>query len=490
MNYRNFLKITGIIAATLVLGILSLMLSCSAEKPPNIVLIFIDDMGYADIGSFGAKGYETPNLDRMAKEGMRFTDFHVSQAVCSASRAALLTGCYSERIGIKGALNPWAKHGLNPEEETIADLLKNRGYATAIFGKWHLGHQKEFLPLNHGFDEYFGLPYSNDMWPVHFDGKPITEGRKSSYPKLPLIEGNETVGYVEDLDDQGQLTTMYTERALNFIEKNKNQPFFLYLPHSMVHVPLGVSDKFKGKSEQGMYGDVVMELDWSVGQILETLKKNNLDENTLVIFTSDNGPWLNFGNHAGLALPLREGKGNMWEGGVRVPTLMRWPGKIPAGTECDKLTSTLDILPTLSSLSGAAQPQRKIDGVDIWSLMAGDEQANPRTEYYYYYGRQLCGVREGDWKLMFPHTYRSYKGVEPGKDGFPGPYAQGQTGLELYNLESDISETTDVSAEYPDIVERLKKIGEKARDDLGDTITGQKGRGIREPGRIRSNLKE
>jgi arylsulfatase A-like enzyme len=486
MDRRKFLKTSGIGAAALTFGSQSYLTSCISQKLPNIVLIFIDDQGYADVGCFGAKGFKTPNLDQMAREGMRFTDFHVSQAVCSASRASLLTGCYSERVGIQGALNPWAKHGLNPEEETIADLLKKRGYATGIFGKWHLGDEKEFLPLNQGFDEYFGLPYSNDMWPVGYDGKPLNEGHKSFYPRLPLIEGNETVGYVDDLDDQSQLTTMYTERAIKFIEKNKDHPFFLYLPHSMVHVPLGVSDKFKGKSEQGMFGDVMMEVDWSVGQVLETLKKNNLDKSTLVIYTSDNGPWLNFGNHAGSALPLREGKGNMWEGGDRVPCIMRWPGKIPAGKECKKIASTIDILPTLCNVTGADQPVKKIDGVDIWPLMAGIEGAEPRKQFYYYYGRQLCGVREGDWKLMFPHTYRSYEGVEPGKDGFPGPYSQGTCGLELYNLKEDISEKKVVTDEYPEIVERLKRIGDQAREDLGDSLTGAKGKGVREPGRKQS----
>jgi arylsulfatase len=484
MDRRKFLRTTGIGAAALSAGSHLFFNSCKSKLQPNIVLIFIDDMGYADLDRFRAKGYNTPNLDKLAGEGMCFTDFHVSQAVCSASRASLLTGCYSERVGILGALNPWAKHGLDPEEETIADLLKKCGYSTGIVGKWHLGHHEQFLPTNQGFDEYFGLPYSNDMWPIDFHGKPAIKGHKSFYPKLPFIEGTKPIDYIETLDDQARLTTVYTERAIKFIQKNKNNRFFLYMPHSMVHVPLGVSDRFKGRSEQGMYGDVVMELDWSVGQIMDTLERNNLDENTLVIFTSDNGPWLNFGNHAGSALPLREGKGNMWEGGNRVPCLMRWPVKIPAGTRCHRLAATIDILPTLCKLAGAPQPKKKIDGVDIWPLMAGDKEANPRKEFYYYYGRKLCGVREGDWKLMFPHTYLSYKGVEPGKDGFPGPYAQGKCGLELYNLKNDISETTDLASVYPEIVERLKKIGDKARYELGDTLTGRMGKEVRQPGRI------
>ncbi|MCB0744486.1 MAG: sulfatase-like hydrolase/transferase, partial [Ignavibacteriae bacterium] len=264
--------------------------SCNSPSQgdyPNIIIIYTDDLGYADIGSYGAKGYTTPNIDKMADEGIRFTDFHVATAVCSASRAALLTGCYSERVSIRGALNHSASIGLNPEEKNIAKLLKEKDYKTAIFGKWHLGHHKEFLPLQQGFDEFYGLPYSNDMWPVGYDGIPAANF-KSGYPELKLIDGNESVEAVKNLEDQAQLTTKYTERAVNFINKNAKNKFFLYLAHSMPHVPIAVSDKFKGKSERGLYGDVIMEIDWSVGEILKTLKENNLDENTLVIFTSDN----------------------------------------------------------------------------------------------------------------------------------------------------------------------------------------------------------
>jgi len=254
-------------------------------------------MGYADAGCLGAEKIKTPNLDRMAEEGIRFTNFYVAQAVCSASRAALLTGCYSNRVSILGALGPGAKHGIHENEITIAELVKQKDYATAIYGKWHLGHREKFLPTNHGFDEYFGLPYSNDMWPYHPE-------RPDGFPPLPLIEGTDTVQFLEE---QSQLTTWYAEHAVQFIKNNKNRPFFLYLAHSMPHVPLYVSDKYKGKSDQGLYGDVIMEIDWSVGQILSTLKKYKIDKNTLVIFTSDNGPWLSYGDHAGSALPLREG---------------------------------------------------------------------------------------------------------------------------------------------------------------------------------------
>ena len=485
---REFLRTIGISTSMMaVIGSINL-LGCSnkKERPPNIVLIFIDDQGYADIGCFGAKGFETPNLDRMADDGMRFTNFHVSQAVCSASRASLLTGCYAERVGIQGALMPWSTVGLNPEEDTIADMLKKKGYATGIFGKWHLGHHKEFLPLQHGFDEYLGLPYSNDMWPVGFDGKPVAEGKKVYYPPLPLIEDNEKIDVIRTLEDQATLTTLYTERAVKFIEKNKNRPFFLYLPHSMVHVPLGVSKKFRGKSEQGMYGDVMMEIDWSVGEILKTLSKHDLDKNTLVIYASDNGPWLNFGNHAGSAYPLREGKGTMWEGGARVPCIMRWTGQIPAGSISDKMAATIDLLPTIAVVTGAPLPKKTIDGINILPLLRNDQTANPRDHYFYYYGGELRAMSQGKWKLYYPHTSRSYEGVEPGSDGFPGPYTTLAVSLELYDLKNDISETKNVIDQHPEVVAQLKALAEKAREDLGDRLTQAKGKGVREPGRIGS----
>jgi arylsulfatase A-like enzyme len=458
------------------------------ERFPNIVIIFTDDQGYADVGCYGAKGFTTPNLNRMAEEGMRFTSFYVSQAVCSASRASLLTGCYAERVSIRGALMPWAENGLHPDEVTIAELLRNKGYATAIFGKWHLGHHKEFLPLQQGFDEYFGLPYSNDMWPVDYSGRPLTDenpGEKPEklfYPVLPLIEGNEKVAEILTLDDQSTLTTQYTERAVHFIDSNKDRPFFLYVPHSMAHVPLGVSDKFKGQSTQGMYGDVIMEIDWSVGEILKAIERYGLEENTLVIFASDNGPWLNFGNHAGSAYPLREAKGTAWEGGVRVPCIMRWPGRIPEGTTCDKMASTVDILPTIAAIVGASLPKNKIDGVNILPLMEAAEGANPRDHFFFYYGRALRAVRKGQWKLYFPHGFNSYSGVVPGADGYPGPYNFAQTGLELYDLERDISETLDVAAQNPDIVKELQTLAEKARDELGDGLTERTGKNVRPAG--------
>jgi arylsulfatase A-like enzyme len=456
------------------------------SKLPNVVLIFIDDMGYGDVGCFGATQYNTPNIDRLASNGMRFTNFYVAQAVSSASRAGLLTGCYSNRVGISGALMPYDSIGINADEQLIPELLSTRGYRNAIVGKWHLGHLFQFLPLQNGFDEYFGLPYSNDMWPVDYDGKPATKDKAAwtlRYPPLPLIKGNEKIKEINTLDDQAQLTTMYTEYAVDFINRNKNNPFFLYLAHSMVHVPLAVSDKFKGKSKQGLFGDVVMEVDWSVGEVMKALKDNGLTENTLVIFTSDNGPWLNFGNHAGSAGGLREGKGCSWEGGQRVPCIMSWPAKIPAGTICNNIASTIDILPTLCSISGSSLPTKKIDGVNILSLMEGDFDSNPRDVFYYYYRRNsLENVRKGQWKLVLPHTYRSYEGKLPGNDGWPGEYSSGKAGYALYDMRRDPGERYDVKELYPAVVDDLKKLADVMRQDLGDENYNMPGVNTRKPG--------
>ena len=450
-----------------------------SSSPPNVVVVFIDDMGYADIGPFGADGYTTPHLNRMAREGMRFTDFVVSSAVCSASRAALMTGCYHRRVGISGALGPAATHGINENEVTLAEICKQRGYATACFGKWHLGHHPKFLPLSHGFDEYFGLPYSNDMWPLH-----PTAGDR--FPRLPLLEGNRVINANVLGEDQEQLTTQYTERAVDFITRHRDEPFFLYLPHSMVHVPLYVSDKFKGKSERGLFGDVVMELDWSVGQILTTLRRLKLTQKTLVIFTSDNGPWLSYGDRAGSAAPLREGKGTEFEGGIREPTIMWWPDKIPAGSTCHELGSTIDILPTVAQIIGAKLPPHKIDGKDIRPLMFGKPMArSPHAAFYCYYrGGQLQAVRDRQWKLHFPHAYRTLAGRAGGAEGKPVRYSQAKTGLELYDLKNDIGETTNVADQHPEIVTRLQQLASDARDDLGDRLNKRAGKGIRPAGKL------
>ncbi|MEA4936255.1 MAG: sulfatase [Paludibacter sp.] len=434
----------------------------------NFVIIFLDDMGYGDIEENGAKGYETPNITKLAHEGMRFTDFYSAQAVSSASRAGLMTGCYPNRIGFKGALRPASPVGINPNEETIAELLKKKNYATAAVGKWHIGDAFPFLPLQNGFDEYLGLPYSNDMWPRH---------PSSKFPDLPLIEGNKAIKYLLKSEDQDQLTTIYTERSVDFINRNKKKPFFLYLAHSMPHVPLHVSDKFRGKSKQGLYGDVMMEIDWSVGEIMKALKKNGLDKNTLVIFSSDNGPWLNYGNHAGTTGGLREGKGTSYEGGQRVPCIMRWTNTIPAGTICNKLSSTIDILPTLAYISGSELSGNKIDGVNIYPLLTGDKEACPRNTFLYYYRENnLEAVRNSSFKLVLPHPGRSYEGFLPGNDGIPGKVdEQRQFEQALYDLRRDPGERYDVQTMYPEVMNELMKIAEDARMDLGDVLTNHPG---------------
>lgn len=425
-----------------------------ALAAPNFVIIYTDDQGYADTGLYGAADFETPHLDQMAREGLRFTNFYSAANVCSPARAALLTGCYPVRVGIPNVLGPSKRKdrapvGLHPDEVTIADMLKTKGYATACVGKWHLGDIPEFLPTNQGFDSFFGLPYSNDMWPKH----PTATG----YPDLPLLDGTDVVEINPDMDT---LTTRYTERAIKFITENQAQPFFLYLAHSMPHVPLGVSDKFRGASKQGLYGDVIMEIDWSVGQILDTLQSLGIDDNTMVVFTSDNGPWLSYGNHAGSALPLREGKGTTWDGGHRVPCIVRWPGQIPEGQVSDAVVGTFDFFPTIAARAGTPLPaDRTIDGKDLWPLLTGTSAESPHEYFYFYLQNEFQAVRKGPWKLHFPHAYRSLKGT-PGADGLPGPYVQKTTQRALYNLDHDIAEIHDVAAEYPELVAELQAAGE------------------------------
>ena len=321
----------------------------AADRLPNVVLIFTDDQGYGDLGCYGATGFATPHVDKLAEQGVRFTDFHVSQPVCSASRASLMTGCYANRIGIHGALSPAARHGISAAETTLAEVCKGRGYATGMVGKWHLGHHPQFLPTRHGFDSYLGLPYSNDMWPFHPQAK-------GGYPNLPLIDGEKVTNPSVTAKDQARLTGLYTKRAVAFIAENKDKPFFLYVAHSMPHVPLFAGDGFGGKAKQGLYGDVIQEIDASVGAVLDALDAHKVADNTLVIFTSDNGPWLSYGNHGGSSGGLREGKGTVWEGGVRVPFVARWPGKIPAGSVCREPAMTIDVLPTVAAAIGAKAP--------------------------------------------------------------------------------------------------------------------------------------
>ncbi len=463
----------------------------AADRPPNVVVIFIDDMGYADIGPFGAK-VATPHLDRMAAEGRVFTDFYAAQAVCSASRAALMTGCYPNRVGILGALGPQAKTGINPNETTLAEVAKSKGYATAVYGKWHLGDEPEFYPTEHGFDEYFGLPYSNDMWPLHPEVvalPPELRKKKQRWPDLPLWAGSTKNGHevvIEKVtpDDQKNLTTWYTEHAVDFIDRHAAEPFFLYVPHSMVHVPLFVSDKFEGKSGHGLFGDVVQEVDWSVGQILDAIRRHKLDQNTLVLFTSDNGPWLSYGEHGGSAGPLREGKGTAWDGGQREPTIAWWPGHVPAGTKCDEVCGTIDVLPTVASLIGAELPDTKIDGKDITPLLLGKDGAeSPHEAFFFYWGDALHAVRSDKWKLHFPHDYRSLDGKPGGKGGKPASYVTKHADLALYDLSNDIGEQKNVAGDHPDVVARLTKLADDMRAELGDSLTKMKGKENRPPGK-------
>ena len=466
---------TGMIARLLLL-LLAVLPAIAAGPPPNVVIIFCDDLGYGDIGPFGAKKWKTPNLDRMAAEGRKFSRFYVSSAVCSASRSALMTGCMHSRVGIHGAFGPQAKEGLNPAETTIAEMLKAKGYATAIFGKWHLGRPVSLLPLRHGFDEYFGLPYSGDMWPKHPEAP-------QGYPPLPLIEGDRVL---RTLEDQSVLTAQITEHAVSFIGRNKDRPFFLYVPHPQPHVPLYCSAKFRGKSGAGIYGDVMEELDWSAGEILTALKKHGLNERTLVVFTSDNGPWLSYGEHAGSAGPLREGKGTSWEGGIRVPCLMRWPGTIPAGTECKEMAGTFDLLPTIAALTGAALPEAKIDGKDISTLLTGGPEVKSphETIFIRYAGNELQAVIGRQWKLLLPHSYRTLGGQAKAKDGIPAKYHTVKLEKpELYDLVVDPGETMEVSARVPGEVQRMLALAEADRAVLGDAIQSKTGTENRPAGR-------
>ena len=448
------MKTTSIVGAVLLANSLSGMAMAAESRKPNVIIVFTDDQGYQDLGVFGSPNIKTPNIDQMAGEGMRFTAFYSAASVCTPSRAALLTGCYPDRVGGLGVLFPKDNKGINPEETTIAGMLKKEGYATACIGKWHLGHLREFLPTSHGFDSYYGIPYSNDMTIAqHMKLSPqllLREGvtMKSIWkPRknwVPLMRGEKVIEYPAD---QSTLTRRYTEEAIKFITSNRVKPFFLYLPHTMPHVPLYASPEFEGKSDAGLYGDCIEEIDWSVGQIMKTLKQQGLDENTLVIYTSDNGPWDLKGNHnkvkgnknrnvGGSAQPLRGYKFQAWEGGMRVPAVMRWPGRIPAGKECAEIAGTIDLLPTIAALSRATLPAAKIDGKSILPLLEGRAAARSPHEAYFY---RTQGVRVGDWKLI---------------DG------------KLFDLSGDISESKDVAKGNPEIVQRLAKLLSEHKQEL------------------------
>ena len=452
----------------------------NAADYTNIILVNLDDVGYGDFSCNGAYGYTTPHIDQLASQGVRFTHFLAGQPISGASRAGLLTGCYPNRIGFSGAPGPDSNYGVHQDEMTMGELLKQKGYATAIFGKWHLGSQYQFLPLQNGFDEYYGLPYSNDMWPFH-----PQQGEVFNFPDLPTYDGSEVVGYNTD---QTRFTTDYTMRSIDFIKKNvqAGKPFFLYLAHNMPHVPLAVSDKFKGKSEQGLFGDVMMEIDWSIGEVWKTVQELGIEENTLIVITSDNGPWTNYGNHAGSAAGLREAKATTFDGGNRVPCIVYWKGHTQAGTICNKLASNIDLFPTFAEISGAPLPQRKIDGVSILSLIEGKTDANPRTSFVYYYNKNdLEAVTDGEFKLVFPHKYVTYGAYAPGNDGKPGKLATVELrASELYDLRRDPGERYNVLHQYPERAAKLMKIADEMRSQLGDDLTRVKGTENRKPGLI------
>lgn len=460
----------------------------ASSEPLNVVVFFTDDQGWGDLGCQGAAGIPTPNIDALAAEGVRFTNFYTAQPVCSASRSALLTGCYANRIGISGALAPSSSIGLNPDETTIAEVLEPAGYVSGCFGKWHLGHHPEFLPTNQGFAVYSGIPYSNDMWPGHPESP-------KAWPALPWYsirtgEALPSIELIDDLDDQDRITRKSTRMAVDFVEEHAgNVPFFLYVPYSMPHVPLGVGPRFRQSTAYGPYGDVIREIDWSVGQVIAALKQTGVLDRTLVIFTSDNGPWLSYGDHAGTTGGLREGKGTTFEGGIRVPMVARLPGVIPSGTVCDEPCMTIDLLPTIAELTGTSAHlgERVIDGRDIGALLRSETGARSPHEalYFWYHKGDLEAMRAGRWKLHFPHGYRTMAGRTPGNNGIPGKYDySARTELSLYDLINDPNETHDLVSTHPDVVGRLSALADAKRLELGDRLQGIEGSLVREPGRI------
>lgn len=427
------------------------------ERSPNVVVIFLDDSGWADFRPFGTPSYATPNVERLAAEGTRFTRFYVPQAVCSASRAALMTGCYPERVKVFGAHPPEAR-GLDPQFATLGEVVQGHGYATAVFGKWHLGDQAETRPPARGFGESAGLMYSNDMWEFHPE-KPEYWGQ---WPLRFWENGQVKIERVTR-EHQPYLTRWYTEHAVDFIRRHRDGPFFLYVPHSMPHVPIFASEAFQGKSGAGLYGDVILELDWSVGEILRALRESGVEENTLVMLTSDNGPWHSYGNHAGKT-PFREAKGTSFDGGVRSACLVKWPGRMAAGAVSERTWGSIDLLPTVARVTGAPLPENPIDGKDVWDWIRGEAGAeNPHAYYAFTTGADFEAVMSGDgrWKLHVEHAYRTL--ITPGRDGSAGKFRQEKIGPALFDLENDPEETREVQGEFPEVAARLARLAEAHR---------------------------
>ena len=432
---------------TLFVLLAALLATAATARPPNVVVIFIDDMGYGDIGPFGATKQRTPHLDRMAKEGMKLTSFYATP-VCSVSRAQMMTGCYGARVSVPGVYFPGQSVGLNPSEVTVAERLKEKGYATQMVGKWHLGDQPEFLPTRQGFDHYYGIPYSNDM---------LKKSAETKVPVVPVLR-DEKVAELMDGEGQRRMVELYTKEAVDFITRSKDQPFYLYFAHNAVHTPIWPGAAFAGKSQNGRFGDWVEEVDWSVGQVLDTLRAQGLDKDTLVVFTSDNGPWLTKGTDGGSAGPLRGGKGSTWEGGVRVPTLAWWPGRVPAGSVNDAVAATIDLLPTFVSLAGGTVPATPvIDGRDITPILLGQSKESAREAHYYFASYDLQAVRQGRWKLA----------LSPQPEGMGKQAAKTAAGLRLYDLDAEIGEQTDVAAQHPEVVAKLKALADKMAAEIG-----------------------
>lgn len=452
------------------------LFSQAKHVSPNIILVFIDDMGYGDVGFNNPAIKHTPNLDYLASKGVQLTNFYVSQAVCTASRASLLTGCYANRIGMGGALDHRSVVGLHPGETTIAEILKTKGYSTAGFGKWHLGLQPTFLPSKQGFDQFYGIPYSGDMWPKHPDNP-------NYYPVLPVYQDNEIIDTVEE---QSWFTSGFTKKAIDYISAHIEQPFFLYLAHPLPHVPLFVSETFKGSTGKGLYADVIHEIDASVGAILQSLRDNGLEENTLLIVTSDNGPWLSYGNHSGITAGLREGKGTAWEGGVRTPFVAYWKSVLPEGKKVNDPIMTIDILPTIARLTGASLPDRKIDGINVWERMMGTKKSIPDRPLFFYYNKNdLEAMRWKQWKLYFPHSYRTMAGQAAGLDGQPGKYRMVKMeAMELYDLSKDPFETKNVIATNKKLQKKLEVMAAAIRVEIGDNLQNIAGKENRPAGRI------
>ena len=444
----------------LLLGMLFYAAAAFAGVPPNIVIIFLDDSGWSDFHPFGNPPYATPNVERLAAEGCRYNSFFVPQAVCSASRAALLTGCYPERTNVFGALRP-EERGLDPKFATLAEVLKKRGYKTGIFGKWHVGDQPETRPTARGFDESAGLMYSNDMW----DANPTLRPEWKQYPLQYWENGVVTCNKLTS-EFQKTLTSRSAAQSIDFIQRHKADSFLLYVPFSMPHVPLFCSDAFKGKSGAGLYGDVILELDDSIGKIMASLKSNGLEENTIVIMSSDNGPWAAYGNHAGRT-PFREAKATSFDGGTQSALIIKYPGKIKAGSSSDAMFCSVDLLPTLCQLTGTPLPENKIDGKDVWPLISGQPEAkNPHAYYPVTLFKNLEAVMSGDgrWKLHFPHDYEHV--AVAGMDGAKGKYEKRSIEMSLFDLENDPRETTNVISQHPEVADLLKRLSEEHKKNF------------------------